>query len=250
MISPKTFCLAGLLVLAAGLAQAQTPPQIFSDTFSDRKLDKTQWIRTNGQTGKVQENEGHLRIFSNPTNASLYQFARVFADFGYKYNKDDTISIYGTVRVPHKILSNPGGSISNAYEIGIGLFQSPTNINFIELLVRDSQSNRQFGVYSYSQSLGGKKTYLSYDAPTNISVFKLQMTYSCATDNIGFYWAPLTSNTWTKLRPPLKMTDLFGPFPVKTMDPYIVGYMENARVPRDWNVWLDNFKAIYRDRPL
>jgi hypothetical protein len=250
MNSTKTFYLAGLLALAAGLAQAQTPPRVFSDTFWTPKLDKFLWSRSTIFDASSQQNEGHLRIFSNPTNASLNQTAGVLANFTQKYNKGDTLALYGTVRIPHKIPSNPGGTVTNAYETGIGVFQSPTNFNFIVLMVRDSLSNRQFAVYSYSQSLGGKRTYLNYNAPTNISVYKLRMTYSCATDNIGFSWAPLTTNTWTKICPPLKMADLFGPAPTKFMRPVIMGFMENMRVPRDWNVWVDNFMAIYRDRPL
>lgn len=248
----KSFCLSTLLVtLMAGLTQAQTTPQVFSDSFSDGKLDKTLWTRPQWSTVICQENGGHLRMFSNPTNGELFQMAGVISTFTRKYNGGDTLSIYGTVRVPHKIPSQPGAIVSNAYEIGIGLFQSPTNFNYVELLVRDSLSNRQFGVYYYTEEGGYVfNDYWSYGAPTNISVFKLRMTYSCATDKIGFFWAPEGSTSWTKICPPLTMADLFGPASPKRMIPYITGYTENCQVPRDWNVWIDDFKAVYRDRPL
>lgn len=247
----RTLCLATLLTtLLTGFAHGQTPPLVFSDTFSTAKLDKTLWVKPGWSTAICQQNGGHLRIFSNTNSTSPLQPAGVITKFALKYNKGDTLSIYGTVRVPHQLPTRPGSALTNTFEVGLGLFQSLTNANYIELTVRDTVSNRQFGVYYYSESLGFVDRYWNYAAPTNTSIFKLRLTYSCATDNIGMFWALPNSTTWTKIRPAFKMADLFGPTSPKTMTPYITGYMANVVVPREWNVWIDDYMAVFRDQPL
>jgi hypothetical protein len=237
----------GLLVALTQGAIAQTV--VFNDAFSDGKFNPAMWVKPGWASLKSQEDSGRIRVFTNPTNTTRTQYGGLVANFVRKYNKGDSLSVYAKVRVPHVIPDDPGGLITNGFEVGIGLFQSMTLANNIELTVRDTQSNRQFGIYYYSQSLD-KYQYFNFPAPTNISVFKLKMTYSCATDNLGFYWAPASSSSWTKIIKFIKMADLFGPAPSKQMTPYIVSASERMQVMRDWNVWLDDFMAVYVNKPL
>jgi hypothetical protein len=243
----KLVWLSFLSIFFAYGATAQTA--VFSDSFSDGKIDPILWAKPGWATLKSQENSGHLRIFNNPTNTTSSQYGGLVANFARKYNKGDAFSVYAKVRVPHIIPPNPGGPITNGFEVGIGLFQSMTLANNIELTVRDTQSNRQFGIYYYSESLS-KTQYWSFPAPTNISVFKLKMTYSCGTDNVGFYWAPPSSNSWTKIIKFIKMADLFGPSASKVMTPYVTSSVEKMQISRDMNVWLDDFMAVYVNKPL
>lgn len=238
------------LLFVAAACVMPAGAETFEDHFTDNVRDKTLWLKPQWSDAMAREADTHLRFYSHPTNSSLYQMAGLIANFGRKYNKGDTLNVYSTVRIPHKIPSDPGGAVSNSYEIGIGLFQSPTNSNFLELTVRDSQSNRQFGVYYLAETMEFNREYWSYPAPTNVTVFLLRMSYSSKTDNVNFYWAEKNSSTWTKIRPALKMADLFGPSNPKIMTPYAIGYMENVLVPADWNIWLDDFIAVYNNRPL
>lgn len=251
MILKRMATLASLLVIlgSGGLASAQT--EIFSDNFNDNHRNTGMWFVPGWSSGKFKENSERLRFFSNPayTSAPLNQMGGWISLFTRTYNKGDTLDMTCKVRAPHRIPSNPGGAISNAYEVGMGLFQSVTNSNFIEFTVRDSQSNREFGIFYYSESLGYTREYTTYPAPTNLTIFQLRMSYSCATDLINFYWRDPKSNVWEQVRPAIPMTDLFGVFKVKRMAPYTIAYTENITVPPEWNVWLDNFTATQVNQP-
>jgi hypothetical protein len=242
---------AGIVLLAsAGLGLAQTPVGVY-DNFNDNIQNRNLWFVPDWSDGKFKEKNGHLQLLTNAnnTNSPLYQMTGWIPRFTKKFNGADTLNLYCTVRVPHKVPSSDG-PISNSYEVGLGLFQSVTNANFIEFTVRDSQHDREFGIWFLAETMDYYETYWSYPAPTNITVFNLRMSYSTKTDMLNFFWAPPNSENWTKVRPGLKMTDLFGPVHAKRMNPYVIGYTENLVLPAAWNVWLDNFLAVYVDRPL
>jgi hypothetical protein len=140
--------------------------------------------------------------------------------------------------------------MGNTFELGVGLFLSRTNSDLLEFTVRDTISNRQFAVYYMSQSLGSVQDYWTYPAPTNVTAFKLRMSYSCKTDKINFFWAERNSATWTKARGAITLADFFGAASKRFLTPYAIGYMDNISVPRGENIWLDDFIAVYNDLPL
>ena len=237
------------LVWTVGLNSAQAVSATVGDDFNDGIPNATLWSVPSWSSAKVKENSGRLRFFSNPnyTNDPLWQLGEWDTSFIRKYNGADSLNIYGKVRVPHMIASDPGGPVVNDYEIGLGLVAN-TNWNYVELTVRDSQSNRQFGVFYFKDS--SHREYTSYPAPTNISIFNLRLRYMSATDRLDFFWAEAGSSTWTKIGPGYTMGDLFGGPKTKRMFPYVTAYTENVMVMPGWNVWLDNFSAVYIDKPL
>lgn len=237
------------LAWTAGLNSAQAVSSTVSDDFNDGIQNTLLWSVPSWSSAKVKENSGRLRFFSNPnyTNEPLWQLGEWDTHFFRKYNGADTLNVYGKVRVPHMIASDPGGPVVSDYEMGLGLVAN-TNWGYVELTVRDSQSNRQFGVFYFKD--GANREYTSYPAPTNIAIFNLRIRYLNASDMIDFFWAEPSSNTWTKIGSGYKMSDLFGAAPSKKMFPYVAAYTENVMVLPGWNVWLDNFSAVYIDKPL
>jgi hypothetical protein len=236
------------LVGSVGFASAATQ-QTFADNFNDGICNPALWYVPGWVDAKLKENSQKLRFYSHPTNSALNQASEWDAIFNKKCNDGDSLTVSGKVRMPHMIPSDPGGPIVNSVEIGLGLNQSLTNNNCIELTVRDSQSNRQFVVYYLTETPEIEWEYRSFPAPTNLSVFNLKMSYFADTDTIRFFWADPKDNVWQKVCPNMKLSDLFGPALRRKMFPYVAGYTDNVTLPPEWEVWIDNFTAVYQDQP-
>jgi hypothetical protein len=238
------------LLFIAGTGFAQTPTATVADGFNDGIRDQTIWYKTNWAENIFKESDGVLRMYSNPTNSvDEGHVGALMTRFVYLYNNADTLSLSCKARVPHMIESDPGGAISNSFEVGLGLLASLSQSELVELTVRDSQSNRQFAIYIMSEGLGYQDT-LSYPAPTNTDRFFLRMSYSKKTDLLNFFWAPSATAEWQKIRPPLKLSDWVERDRPLRIRPYVTSYTENIQVLPEWGVYLDNFKAIYNDLPL
>jgi hypothetical protein len=234
----------GAMAVGMALLSMAQGAEIISDTFSDGSRNEALWKFSTWNDAKFEETGGRVLFTKRPGNTETFQVAGWSANFDRVYNDKDYLDVQIDVRAPHKIKAGKA-----YYELGIGIYESRTDHNYIELTVMDSVSNRQFGVY-YSKGIPAVDQYISYPAPTNSTMFRLRLRYSAATDKVSFFWAPANSSTWTTIRPPLKMKTIFGRGIPHTMRPYMVGYMEDVLVPASWNVYLDNFLAIYGNVPL
>jgi hypothetical protein len=241
-------CLAAAWLMSAGGARAAAP-EIISDNFNDGVRNPALWYVSPWSITTFKETGGRLLFTRNTqTNLAWQQAGWAAKWFTRSYDQRDYMDIRVTVRVPHKILSNPPGT-NQTFEVGLGFWQSLADFNYVELSVRDSLANRKFVVYYESDDLGTSHEW-TYAAPTNASIFNLRIYFSAFTKKASFYWQLPGEATWHVVRPPLAINTLFHRGLPYKMRPYMVGYMDEAAVPASWNVYLDNFMAIYGDIPL
>lgn len=233
--------LAASFMLAAAAAQAAST-EIFSDNFADGVRNTALWRIAAYDEGGFKETGGHLALRTTTPSAPNLLVSGWAFNFDRICDGKDEFDIRAVVRAPHKVKQT-----GKNYELGIGLFQSRADHNYIELTVMDSSSNRQFGVYHLSNTTSSEN-YYTLPAPTNISVYVLRMRYKAESNKVFMYWSVPGSTTWHSLGS-ASFTTLFNRTPPHTMRPYIVSYIDQTLVPLSWNVYVDDFIGIYKNAP-
>jgi len=229
----------GILLVVSGVWAAS--PEVFWDDFNDGLWNGIKWKKATWDDGNFRETGGRCLFYDN--GGAGFQVSGWSANFDRVYNGLDYLDIQATVRVPHKIKGGDGN-----YEIGLGLYESRPLHNYLELTVRDKVDGRFFVIYYWNGvSYDGKE--FTYPAPATLNAYRIRIYYSASTDKVNFFWAPVGSTTWTKIRSGLSMQTMFNRTVPHTMRPYFVGYMDLVQVPDYWNVYLDDFIAVYRDLP-
>ncbi len=230
---------AGIL-LAFSLAQAAYSQEFFDD-FNDGVRDKTKWYAPVGKA--LRETGGRLRLFSN-TNAEEWAGSDLMGRWGAKFHPvcddQDSVVLEAKLRVPHK------SNADDFYAIGILIFDSSLGdlrdgIRF--WIVDIGTQGRICNVSWYG---GEKWDGFERSVPDELgTTFHIRLSFSFATGKVKLLWKPVTSNVWTKIRPNLRVDQIFFN-KAPTLSVLIEGVMSRP-IPVNWNVYLDDFLVVHRD---
>jgi hypothetical protein len=239
---------AGLLILLTAVtASAEVrAPVIVGDAFDGGKRNSQLWSIPSWSDARFRINSGRLLFSSHPTNSSSHQTAGWVSTFRRKLTEGDILNVTAQARVPRRLAKSDPDA---CYDVGLGIFASTENMNCIELTVSETVSNRQFVVYYLTETPDVDWMSWTFPAPAGMNNFLLNIRYTAANDRIHFFWADPKIQKWNKIGA-MSMKELFGTDKPRRMTPYVVGNTENTVVKPDWNVWVDNFRTVYRKRPL
>lgn len=238
--------MAGLAasVLLSEPARAQVQEEFFSDTFTGLSRNNNKWRDSVylDTTAKFRVSNGRVVLSRDLRLMDTFQQVQWDAKFSRLYDGDDYLQVGATVRVPDKIKTG-----DDAVSIGIGLVSG--GAQFVELAVEDNADARTFSLFIENTDTMTSDT-LFFDAPQNITVFDLVMTYSAVTDNLAFYWSVPGVDQLFRIGEIRNFADDIGGAAPRQIRPYIIGLIfEGASVPASWNVWLDDFYAYRENAP-
>jgi len=221
-------------------------PEIFYDDFNDGVWNGKKWEKEPFDEGNFREQKGRLYFYSNPSDDGQEVSVWV-ARFRRVYDGNDDLDLQLTVRVPHKI---PTGSGDVAYGLLLGLYESRPLGNFVAVGVYDFEDRRRFVVHIHRNGSDDLEwLFTPVSVPTDLNAFRLRIFYSASRDKLNFYCAPVGSTSWTKIFPGLSLKTLFNRTVPHTMRPFVAGQALGVKVPEGWNVYLDDFLAVYRNLP-
>lgn len=225
-------------------AVGQVQEELFSDTFSTLSRDNAKWRDSTflDSTAKFRIRNGKVVLSRNTKLMDIFQQVQWDSKFVRLYDANDYLQIGATVRVPNKVRSG-----DEAFSIGIGLVSG--GAQFVELAVEDNADSRTFSLFFEDTDTAFSDT-LFFDAPQNITVFDLVITYSAVTDNLAFYWSVPGVERLFRIGEILNFSAAIGGVGPRRIRPYIIGLLfDNAQVPVSWNVWLDDFYAYRENAP-
>lgn len=218
--------------------------EIFSDTFPGPGRNDALWRDSVflDSTAQLAVTNGKVLFSRNPFTMDSFQQVQWDAKFSRLYDNNDFLQIEATVRIPHKIKTGDG-----VYSLGIGLVSG--GAQFVELSVEDSAAGRAFNLFFENTDTGTNDTFI-IDAPQNVTVFDLFITYTAATDTLAFYWSIPGVAKLFRIGQFVDFAGAVGGVAPRRIRPYIIGVMYNdALVPPAWRVTLDDFLAFREDAP-
>lgn len=227
---------------AAGAQEVRT--EIISDSFSGIVRDPLIWRNSAyiTSTARLRVRDGSVAFFRSINNMDGFQQASWDARFSRTYDNGDYLQVGATVRIPHKVRTGSG-----AYSYGIGL--ASAGAQFVELMVEDSADGRAFVIYVEDTSTAFQDIFV-FDAPQNVTVFDILVSYSADRDTLAFYWSIPGLARVFRIGRIEDFATLVGGTTPRRIHPYIIGTMfEGAAVPLSWRVTLDDFYAYREDAP-